>query len=75
MIDNAGNPILAFGQYANRDSTGGLKGDLVPTDGVPLGWPNSVDATDDYIYVSDIVNIRLMRLAKTFAATETVDIK
>ena len=75
VIDNAGNPILAFGQYANRDSTGGLQGDLVPTDGVPLGWPNSVDATDDYIYVSDIVNIRLMRLAKTFAATETVDIK
>jgi hypothetical protein len=75
VIDNAGNRILAFGQYANRDSMGGLKGDLVPTKGIPMGWPNSVDATDDYIYVSDIVNIRLMRLAKTFAAVETVDLK
>lgn len=75
VIDNAGNEVLAFGQYANRDSTGGLADDHVPTPGIPMGWPNSVDATDDYIYVSDIVNIRLMRLAKTFAAAETVEIK
>ncbi|MCG3178224.1 MAG: hypothetical protein BIFFINMI_00549 [Phycisphaerae bacterium] len=75
VIDNAGNRIVEFGQYANRDSTGGLVGDTIPTAGVPMGWPNSVDATDDYVYVSDIVNIRLMRLAKTFAAAETVEIK
>jgi hypothetical protein len=75
VIDNQGNPILAFGTYGNRDSMGGLKGDLVPTRGVPMAWPNSVDATDDYIYVTDIVNIRLLRLAKTFAAAETIGIK
>ncbi|MHC4718078.1 MAG: hypothetical protein ACYS5V_13985, partial [Planctomycetota bacterium] len=72
VIDNGGNPILDFGTYGNRDSMGGLEGDLVPTRGVPMAWPNSVDATDDHIYVSDIVNVRLLRLAKTFAATETV---
>jgi hypothetical protein len=75
VIDNEGNTVLSFGTYGNRDSMGGLKGDLVPTRGVPLAWPNSVDATDDYIYVSDIVNIRLLRLAKKFAAAETVGIK
>jgi len=75
VIDNEGNKILAFGTYGNRDSMGGLEDDLVPTKDVPMAWPNSVDATDDYIYVSDIVNIRLMRLAKTFAAAETVGIK
>jgi hypothetical protein len=75
VIDNEGNPVLSFGTYGNRDSTGGLKGDLVPTKGVPMAWPNSVDATDDWIYVSDIVDIRLMRLAKTFAAAKTVGIK
>jgi len=73
-IDNQGNEILSFGKYGNRDSMGGLKGDLVPTKGIPLGCPNSVDATDDYIYVGDTVNIRLLRLAKTFAAVETVAI-
>jgi hypothetical protein len=68
VIDNAGNEILRFGTYGNRDSMGGLKGDLVPTKDIPLGWPNSVDATDDYIYVGDVINGRLLRIAKTFAA-------
>lgn len=67
VIDNEGNSILAIGTYGNRDSLGGLPGDLVPTRDIPLAWPNSVDATDDYIYVSDIVNVRLLRLEKNFA--------
>jgi outer membrane protein assembly factor BamB len=66
VIDNEGNAILRFGTYGNRDSTGGLPGDAVPTRDVPMAWPNCVDATDDSIYVSDIVNIRLLRLAKQF---------
>jgi hypothetical protein len=72
VIDNEGNALLSFGTYGNRDSMGGLPGDLAPTRDVPMAWPNSVDATDDFIYVSDIVNIRLLRLAKTFAAEMTV---
>ncbi|HOX06098.1 MAG TPA: SMP-30/gluconolactonase/LRE family protein [Planctomycetota bacterium] len=75
VIDNEGNPLLSFGTYGNRDSLGGLPGDLVPTKDIPMAWPNSVDADDDFICVSDILNIRLMRLAKTFAAAETVGIK
>ena len=75
VIDNEGNAILAFGTYGNRDSMGGLSGDLVPTKDVPMVWPNSVDATDDYIYVSDIVNIRLLRLAKKFQLEGSVAIK
>jgi len=71
VIDNEGNPILAFGTYGNRDSMGGLPGDLVTTKDVPLAWPNSVDATDDYIYVSDIVNVRLLRIEKKFALSMT----
>jgi len=75
VIDNEGNAILRFGTYGNRDSAGGLDGDLVPTRGVPLAWPNSVDATDEYVYVSDIVNIRLLRLAKTFRAEASAKIR
>jgi len=66
VIDNAGNEILQFGTYGNRDSLGGLTGDLVPTKDIPLGFPNSVDATDDFIYVADMVNLRLLRIAKKF---------
>ncbi|MGE3805534.1 MAG: hypothetical protein AB7K24_12735 [Gemmataceae bacterium] len=71
VIDNAGNEILHFGTYGNRDSMGGLPGDLVPTKGIPLGFPNSVDATDNHIYVADLVNIRLLRLKKRFQAEAT----
>ena len=75
VIDNEGNAILAFGTYGNRDSTGGLGGDLVPTRDVPLGWVSSVDADDDFICVSDVLNVRLLRLAKTFALTATAGLK
>lgn len=71
VIDFSGNAILKFGTYGNRDSMGGLEGDLVPTKGIPLAWPNCVDATDDYIYVSDIVNIRLLQLEKKFELSKS----
>ncbi len=67
VMDNAGNEILHFGTYGNRDSMGGLPGELAPTDDVPLAFPNSVDATDSYIYVADMVNLRILRLKKEFA--------
>ncbi len=72
VIDNEGNAIVSFGTWGNRDSMGGLKGELVPTRDIPLAFPNSVDATDDYIYVADMINRRLLRLRKTFAAAEAV---
>lgn len=73
IVDNAGNEILRFGTYGNRDSLGGRPGDPVPAKDVPLAFPNSVDATDDYVYVADMVNLRLLRLAKSFALQATVE--
>ena len=75
LLDNAGNEILRFGTWGNQDSRGGLPGDAVPVTGIPLACPDSVDATDDHIFVADAVNLRLLRLAKTFAASETVRLK
>jgi hypothetical protein len=72
VMDNEGAPILSFGTYGNRDSLGGFPGDLVPTKDIPMGWPNSVDASDNFIYVSDVLNIRMLRLAKTFSLDTSV---
>jgi hypothetical protein len=72
LIDNAGNEILRFGTYGNRDSTGGLPGDLVPTGDIPMAYPKSVGLTDEHIYVSDMVNVRLLRIRKTFATVTTL---
>lgn len=71
IIDNEGNDILQFGTYGNRDSMGGLAGDLVPTRDIPMGFPNSVAVTDNYIYVGDMVNLRLLRIKKEFGAAAT----
>lgn len=67
-MDNEGNETLKFGTYGNRDSKGGLEGDLIPipTKDIPMAFPHAVDATDDYIYVSDITNQRVLRIKKTF---------
>jgi len=70
-MDNAGNEILHFGTWGNRDSTGGLPGDLVPTKDIPMGLPNSVAATDDYIYVADTVNLRILRIRKNYVLQAT----
>ena len=67
IIDNAGNEILHFGTYGNRDSLGGLPGDLISTSDIPMAFPNSVAVTDNYVYVGDMVNQRLLRLRKKFA--------
>jgi hypothetical protein len=75
VIDNEGSEVLRFGTWGNRDSLGGLPGDLVPTKGIPMAYPNSVDVTDDYIYVGDMGNCRLLQVAKTFAASETIPVK
>ncbi|MFT6277125.1 MAG: hypothetical protein ACJAZ0_003237 [Halioglobus sp.] len=71
VVDNMGNPILSFGTWGNRDSMGGLEGDIVPTEGIPLAYPSSVDVSDNYIYVSDVVNIRLLRIEKRFKLSES----
>jgi len=72
VMDNAGNGIVRFGTWGNRDSTGGLPGEVVPTRDIPMGLPNSVAATDDHIYVADVVNLRILRIAKRFTASETL---
>lgn len=69
VIDNEGNEVLRFGTYGNRDSTGGLEGDLVPTKDIPMAFPKCVDVTDDYIYVGDRANCRMLRIKKTFKLT------
>jgi hypothetical protein len=40
-----------------------------------LGQPASVAADDDHIVVSDILNVRLLRLTKTFASTKTIKLQ
>jgi hypothetical protein len=65
VADNAGNELAAFGEYGNVDSRG--PGSLVPGPAFPMAWPAGVAASEDYIYVTDLVNARLMRVRMNYA--------
>lgn len=75
LMDNAGNEILRFGTYGNIDDWRALEGRWSEAKTIPFSWPGAVDATDSWIYVADHANVGVLRLAKTFAATETAAIK
>jgi hypothetical protein len=71
-VDNAGNLIQKFGRYGNIDSRGPGEDSLIKKPAVPLGWPEAVGASYKAVYVSDVVNRRIVRMKKVYAAAETV---
>lgn len=78
IADNAGNTIAAMGDYGNPDSRGGLPG---PAGGVtyaepaiPLAWPTSVGASEDFVYIADAVNARLVRVQMVYALDNIPDL-
>ena len=75
VVDNAGNEVMKFGQYGNIDSAGPGKDSLIKKPDVPLGWPEAVGVSHKAIYVSDVLNRRIVRLMKKYAAEETCEVK
>jgi hypothetical protein len=69
FADNAGNNIAVFGQYGNTDSRGPLSGPgkTYSQPDIPIGWPTSVGASEDYVYVTDVVNSRIVRVRMAYA--------
>ncbi|MBL8028011.1 MAG: hypothetical protein JNL74_16440 [Fibrobacteres bacterium] len=69
IVDNNDNLLLQFGKYGNVDSRGGLSGPGVPiaTPEIPLGFPVSVAASEDYVYVADMANGRVVRVKMNYA--------
>jgi len=67
VVDNAGNLITRFGRYGNIDSTGAA--------GIPLGWPEAVGVSKKAVYVADVLNRRIVRARKTYAAEATCTVE
>lgn len=65
VADNEGNTLAEFGEYGNVDSRG--PGSLVPGPVFPMAWPTAVAASEDYLYITDLVNARLMRVKMNYA--------
>ena len=75
IIDNSGNLIQQFGKYGNLDSRGPGEDSMIKTPEVPLGWPQAVSASYKNVYVSDVVNRRIVRMKKTYEQESIINIK
>jgi hypothetical protein len=64
VIDNNENQILQFGDWGNIDSKG--PGSLVPQPDIPLAWPVGAAASEDFIYVTDMINTRLLQVIMNY---------
>ena len=73
VLDTNGNEIGTFGRYGNQDSAGPES--LVPEPGIPLAWPCAVGVSDRAIYVSDILNRRIVRVKLAYKKTVTQTVK
>ncbi len=69
VFDTNGNPIKRFGSYGNMDSQG--PGSKIPVPEIPLAWPMYVAASDEAVYVSDVINRRIVKAKLSYAAQES----
>ena len=68
MIDTNNNPITTFGKYGNEDSGG--PNARVKKPEIPLAWPTYVAVSDQWAYVADTVNRRVVRVKLGYVAEE-----
>jgi hypothetical protein len=73
VFDANGNPIRRFGSYGNMDSQG--PGSRVPVPEIPMAWPMYVAASDEAVYVSDVINRRIVRARLDWAAAEECPVR
>lgn len=64
VMDNVANPLATFGQYGNIDSQG--PGSSEPAPPIPLGWPTNVGVAGDHVYITDVLNHRIVRVDLNF---------
>jgi len=69
VLDGAGNLLARVGSYGNADSAG--PGSSVPEPEIAFGWPAYVAVTDEALYVSDMLNRRVLRAKLVYAAEAT----
>lgn len=69
VIDTNNNPITTFGNYGNEDSGGPASSVTKPA--IPMAWPTYVAVSDDWAYVADTVNRRVVRVKLDYAAQAT----
>jgi len=60
VMDNAGNSLAKFGQFGNFDAKG--RGSAEPDPPIALGWPTNARVAGDRVYVTDVLNHRVVHV-------------
>jgi hypothetical protein len=68
-LDTNGNEITYFGAYGNADSAGPKSS--IPKPEIAFAWLIGVAVTDNYAYMGDSVNRRMLRCKMVYAADKT----
>jgi len=68
MVDTDNNWIGTFGRYGNQD-------DKAAGSDIPMAWPTYLAVSDKYVYVSDTINLRIVRVKLDYQAHATVESK
>jgi NHL repeat len=71
-LDTNGNEITYFGAYGNADSAGPQSS--IPQPEIGFAWLIGVAVTDNYAYMGDSLNRRMLRCKMTYAAEETCSV-
>ncbi len=66
VLDTAGNKIAHFGGYGNIDSAGPAS--AFPKPEIPLAWPGCVATSPEAVYISDWLNLRVVRVKPAYIA-------
>jgi NHL repeat len=72
-LDTNGNKITHFGGYGNADSAGPQSS--IPKPEIAFAWLIGVAVTDNYAYMGDSLNRRMLRCKMVYAAEETCAIQ
>jgi hypothetical protein len=83
IYDNAGNVIAEVGKYGNFDSQfinpetpeGKLGKPTMNIPEIPMAFPTGVGFSENYIYVNDTANRRVVRIDKSYATESIIDVK
>ena len=72
VVDTNNNPLTTIGQYGNEDSGG--PNARIKRPGIPLAWPTYVGVSDDFAYIADTVNRRVVRVKLSYAAEASCEV-
>jgi hypothetical protein len=61
MVDTNNNWLGMFGRYGNQD-------DVAKGEDIPMAWPTYMTVSDKYVYVTDLISLRTLRVKLAYAA-------